>query len=535
MPIIHDYLGAGHDLSKGAFDSTSITKPGSASKLLNQYLPGKFQESWLDLSKDYRTQLKKYEPTMWKKMWDNFGTKGLMKLFRAGASKYSVGRPIVHKWIAGVAATDPAVGAVVAAAEVGLATVLDTWGDSTTTISAKKGQWIFIESEESHRRRALGKTGFLKSFDKEGSGIEGNLKSIARVEELELKALAKLPPNEKQPPKKKSVSLGFFIEPTAKNRVSVFSMDLGRPLEIEISQMLECDPNVAQRLDEDERLSTLREIFFYKYEGMATIKPPPSKFFLDRRVLYDGESYILLYSKDGKSLLEDGNGKTIVVDTLKLSRDFGDSTKGETDDGFIVAGRDNLYSGQWVFCPARTNVAIKVKTSFELGVIHKIAPDGQCVVYYAIDGVLVYVDDGVIEPLNKHFQELYNAKNSFKLFRLAAIKGTAATRRFALGVLYTDVCTGKDYTDALTTESPFDSEKYDTIVYGEKDEEEEGPDAGNVRKEQVSIQDELRAKGFTGPKEEITDLEYVTERDSIAGTVIVGVAVIVLVYALYAA
>ena len=102
-------------------------------------------------------------------------------------------------------------------------------------------------------------------------------------------------------------------------------------------------------------------------------------------------------------------------------------------------------------------------------------------------------------------------------------------------MLYTDVCTGKDYTDALTTESPFDSEKYDTIVYGEKDEEEEGPDAGNVRKEQVSIQDELRAKGFTGPKEEITDLEYVTERDSIAGTVIVGVAVIVLVYALYAA
>ena len=101
-------------------------------------------------------------------------------------------------------------------------------------------------------------------------------------------------------------------------------------------------------------------------------------------------------------------------------------------------------------------------------------------------------------------------------------------------MLYTDVCTGKDYTDALTTESPFDSEKYDTIVYGEKDEEEEGPDAGNVRKEQVSIQDDLRAKGFVG-KDEITDVEYVAERDSITGTVIVGLAVIVLAYALYAA
>ena len=69
MPIvIHDYMGAGHDLSKGAFDSESISKPGSASKLLNQYLPENFEDSWLALSKDYRTQLKSYEPTMWKKM-----------------------------------------------------------------------------------------------------------------------------------------------------------------------------------------------------------------------------------------------------------------------------------------------------------------------------------------------------------------------------------------------------------------------------------------------------------------------------------
>ena len=312
MPIVlHDYMGVGHDLSKGAFDSESISKPGSASKLLNEYLPGKFKDSWRALSKDYRTQLKSYEPTMWKKMWDNFGTKGILKLFRAGASKYTVGRPLVHKWIAGVALSDPTVGAVVAAAEVGLATVLETWGDQNTTIRAKKGQWIFIESEESHRRRALGKTGFLKSFDQtfptKDAGIEGNLRSIQRIEQAELKALAKVPPNEKQPPKKKTVSLGFFIEPTTKNRVSVFSMDLGRALEIEVSQMLECDTNVAKRLDEDERLSTLRELFFYKYDGDSKTKASSSEFFLSRKVKYNGQSYILLFTKHGKSLLEDGN------------------------------------------------------------------------------------------------------------------------------------------------------------------------------------------------------------------------------------
>ena len=67
------------------------------------------------------------------------------------------------------------------------------------------------------------------------------------------------------------VSLGFFIEPTAKNRASVFSLDHGRSLEVEISQLIECDTAVAQRLDGDERLSTLRELFFYKYDGATKL------------------------------------------------------------------------------------------------------------------------------------------------------------------------------------------------------------------------------------------------------------------------
>ena len=103
-----------------------------------------------------------------------------------------------------------------------------------------------------------------------------------------------------------------------------------------------------------------------------------------------------------------------------------------------------------------------------------------------------------------------------------------------MGVVYTDVCTGKDYTDALTTEDPFDAEKYDTVVYGERDAPEDAPDAGNVRKEQVSIRDELRRKGLTD-QEPITDIYYDTESDSITGTVIVGLAVAALAYALYAA
>ena len=103
MPVIlHDYLGRGHDLSKGAFDSVSQTKPGSASKLLTKYMPEEFEMSWKELTNDYRTTLKSYEPSYWSKLWKSFGRDGLMKAVKHGATAYSVGRPAIHKWIAGV-------------------------------------------------------------------------------------------------------------------------------------------------------------------------------------------------------------------------------------------------------------------------------------------------------------------------------------------------------------------------------------------------------------------------------------------------
>ena len=101
--MIHDYLGKGHDLSKGAFDSVSQTKPGSASKLLTKYMPKDFELGWQELASEYQTTLKSYEPSYWSKLWKNFGKDGLKKAIRHGASAYTVGRPAIHKWIAGIA------------------------------------------------------------------------------------------------------------------------------------------------------------------------------------------------------------------------------------------------------------------------------------------------------------------------------------------------------------------------------------------------------------------------------------------------
>ena len=140
MPlIVHDYLGVGHDLSKGAFDSVSISKPGAASQFLSKFLPKNFAESWKQLSTDYRTTVKSYEPSMWTKLRSSIPT-----LVQKGASKYKLARPLIQKFIASIAAKDPRVGAVVAAAEIGLGSLLDNWGDQagTKTIRAKKGQWV---------------------------------------------------------------------------------------------------------------------------------------------------------------------------------------------------------------------------------------------------------------------------------------------------------------------------------------------------------------------------------------------------------
>jgi hypothetical protein len=446
---------------------------------------------------------------------------------KMGAAKYSVGRPLVHKWIAGVAATDPVIGAVVAAAEVGLSKLLATWGADveTKTISAKKGQWVFVESEESHqRRRALG------AFDQLGPKAIADWDAVKKPkkEELGPKALSKMSPDEKNPPLKKSVSLAFFIAPAGKNRVTVFHMDLGRPKEIEISQMLECDKIVAQRLDADERLSTLREIFFYKYDGKSD--PPKNRpFSSGNRVRY-GEppkSYILLFNKHGKSLLEDSGGKTIVVDTASLTRDFADSTPGESNEGFLSAGRNNLYVGQWVFAPARVPQGAP---NIELAVIHKILPEGV-MIFYAMDGRMDELDDWKLQPLNKHFQGLYNAKKIFMWFRLAAIQGTKATRRYAIGKNYMEVCLGKDYTDALTTETPHGD--FEDPVKGQNAEEE--GDTGNLRKEQADFEKLMADKGLVKKTEVFEDTRYETDYDTgVTGTVIVGLALGALAVALYA-
>ena len=50
---IFGWRGDIHNLSKGAFDSISITKPGNASLLLLEHMGGSFDDAFEKLTRDY--------------------------------------------------------------------------------------------------------------------------------------------------------------------------------------------------------------------------------------------------------------------------------------------------------------------------------------------------------------------------------------------------------------------------------------------------------------------------------------------------
>ena len=263
-------------------------------------------------------------------------------------------------------------------------------------------------------------------------------------------------------------------------------------------------------------------------------------FFAGRRVIYNGVSYILLRCQGAKALLEDANGKTIIVDTRKLSRDMGSSTPGRYDDGFLTSGQNAIYTGQWVYVPARSFLRYDYETDIELAVVNRIVKNSKTLVYYAWDGQLEYVDDAQLQLISKGFQELYNTK-PFSQFRAAAVDGTKKTERFALGKSYPMVCIGRSYEDAMQVGEPHQPGEEDygkesqkeksRIIYGEV---QEGPTAGNNEKDAVDVHNELAAKGLI-TKVEFEKVTEVAGDTTVNGMVVVTLAIAAIAYVLYTA
>ena len=103
-PVIYDNSGSGHNLSLGAFDSSSIAKPGTASVLLAQNIKQPFKKTFNEMLTDYQYDVEKAESSMMTNLWKTYMKPGLKK---AGAALWVLGAQYGKEAVAALAGVHP--------------------------------------------------------------------------------------------------------------------------------------------------------------------------------------------------------------------------------------------------------------------------------------------------------------------------------------------------------------------------------------------------------------------------------------------
>ena len=261
MPIIYGARGDGHDLSKGAFDSLSVAKPGTASLLLAEYMPLGFGEAFAQLSTNYEAVVANVKPSLSSTLWSDYVKPGLKQ---AGALVWESAKPIIMGAVGVSAGMNPTAMAVIASMEELFSVYLTGMSEEHSTESQhvvyNKGQWLFIEKEKSLRRR--------------------------------MKGIVKLDPDADPKRVPKIVEFGFFVEPSwnSPHKMKVFNMDAGVTQTVDIKAVRDAGPKVSGLADEDENLSVIRELYFYKKAGAGYVDDhPKDDIYPGRSVVYKGD------------------------------------------------------------------------------------------------------------------------------------------------------------------------------------------------------------------------------------------------------
>ena len=473
---IFGFKGDLHNLSKGAFDSVSVVKPGTASLLLAEYMPKSFDDSFAALTRGYKTVVEG-DKNQGESVWQTHIKPGLKK---AGGFAWELAKPVVMDAMAVAAGMSPTAAALVASAETMLTIYLQGLAEPLTvakTLVLNKGEWVFIEKEASlrRRRRMKGEVVHAKMFP----------------EEVDVKTLPK------------AVEFGFYIRPAYNDpsKVTVFNIDAGITQNVDVRQVRRAGSDVAQKVEQDEQLSVVRELFFYKSKAVEFASSHPKDAILPgRNVVFKGEDYMLIETNGVKALLEDIKGRTKVVAYDDLSRGVGKSTPGHGDDFFDKSNGNAIYAGQWVMAPARPEVQDQYGVDKELAVIFQIEKDGKVDAFYCMDGKGYRLLESQVEPFPPNFQSLYSSKQPFKLFKLAATEGDMEkTTRFELGSKYVEICL---------------NEYEHTLKYlGSAEPPEEGPE-----KKTVSIETDLKVKVGNTTKDKVDAREELIAKTGLSST-----------------
>ena len=252
------------------------------------------------------------------------------------------------------------------------------------------------------------------------------------------------------------VTVGFYIGPAnRKARVQVFNFDVFREQEVHLDDVAPCGVAKARLLESNTVMAGIRDLKCYEAgekDQMESICPTDP----GTEVVYEEALYHIVTSRGSNVLIEDEHGQRLVVTLNKLtpgrvthtnSWNYGADTAGN----FQADGAARIYTGQWVWIPARHSLVKAGATTNELACVWKIQ-GAEVHVFLGIDGRKAIVNE--VWPVHELLADVINKKKTFVLFKEQAVTG-GDTQTSCLGPTDLLLCMGKTDEDAAKEQPTF--------------------------------------------------------------------------------
>ena len=352
------------------------------------------------------------------------------------------------------------------------------------------GQWILINNgvappHKAERRRLIfEELGRALGTDQFGMGTDpGREKSF--IDE----------------PPEYMISEGFVIGPGDKpNHVRVFNFETFREDDLDLDEISGMSKAREKTIEDNPILSAIRDLKFVEQPSDRMDSDVPTD--PGTEVIYDDFLYHIVMCEGSVALIEDqyGSRKTVSIDLLKPGRIRHTNSYNYRKDRPFLGGwqkKARVYSGQWVWVPARIVLQERGITTHELGVVWKIDYNGAYVVL-GIDGVVEVVDK--IWPFSRALEETVQLDKEFMQFKQRALEG-GDTEGKNLGQNHLEFCVGNTYESMAEFPTPL-TKAVQVVTHREAEEETVG------RGRQAALNEDARQELHQTTGIPLNDISY---------------------------
>ena len=191
-----------------------------------------------------------------------------------------------------------------------------------------------------------------------------------------------------------------------------------------MAQLANVPPQLAQKLDNTETASALRELFLIKRTYDIEKKTnPDNNYYPGKLVFYKDDDYRVVASDDSRVVLVNDRGKVHKVSKTDLNDTYANrSTPGQTDNYFVKDSHSDFSAGTWVWVEARPEMTKRYQADYELAMF-VMENQGQALIFFALDGMVDARPIGDIVAATKDDQVVFNSDKKLFLFREFALRG----------------------------------------------------------------------------------------------------------------